>query len=239
GVAAAAEWRGAGQAFLSAGGAVILATIGALAGGLDDRTGALLIATVATVGALSILLWGYLYRSRHPMPPRPRPRRHALRDPDVAPGTGLASAGSGAESLLATGAVLAAPSAELWFEDSDVAAMPAPGDLDTLHADAAPFVDAAPAVMEIEGETITGPEPAFVPEFRDSEPVETDDIDDADTDLDIVAEVDAEVDADSGVEVDSDVAGSPPIVAVVAPGAAASAPWSSLADDDDEGSGKR
>jgi hypothetical protein len=71
----AAEYRGAGQAFLAAGGAVALATVGGLAGALDDRTGALLVATTATVAALGILLWGYLYRSRNPMPPRPR--RHA------------------------------------------------------------------------------------------------------------------------------------------------------------------
>lgn len=68
----AAECRGAGQAFLAAGGAVVLATVGGLAGGLDDRGGALLVTTTATVAALGIILWGYLYRSRHPMPPRPR-----------------------------------------------------------------------------------------------------------------------------------------------------------------------
>src|SRR5687768_948620 len=38
----AAEYRGAGQAFIAAGGAVALATVGGLAGALDDRTGALL-----------------------------------------------------------------------------------------------------------------------------------------------------------------------------------------------------
>jgi hypothetical protein len=68
----AAECRGAGQAFLAAGGAVILATVGGLAGALDDRSGALLVTTTATVAALGIIFWGYLYRSRHPLPPRPR-----------------------------------------------------------------------------------------------------------------------------------------------------------------------
>jgi hypothetical protein len=68
----ATEFRGAGQAFRAAGGAVALATVGGLAGALDDRTGALLVATTATVAALGILLWGYLYRSRNPLPPRPR-----------------------------------------------------------------------------------------------------------------------------------------------------------------------
>lgn len=70
--AAAAEYRGAGQAFIYAGGAVILATIGGLAGALDDRTGALLVATTATVAVLGIFFWGYLYWSRHPLPTRPR-----------------------------------------------------------------------------------------------------------------------------------------------------------------------
>lgn len=68
----AAECRGAGQAFLAAGSVVALATVGGLAGALTDRTGALLVTTTTTVAALGIMLWGYLYRSRHPMPPRPR-----------------------------------------------------------------------------------------------------------------------------------------------------------------------
>jgi hypothetical protein len=71
--AIAAERRGIGQALLYAGGAIILATIGSLAGSLDDRTGAFFVATTATVGALGILVWDYLRRSRHPLPRRPRP----------------------------------------------------------------------------------------------------------------------------------------------------------------------
>jgi hypothetical protein len=70
----AAECLAAGQAFLAAGGAVVLATVGGLAGGMDDRSGAVLVATTATVAALGIILWGYLHRSRHPMPARPRRR---------------------------------------------------------------------------------------------------------------------------------------------------------------------
>jgi hypothetical protein len=81
--AVAAEIRGAGQAFLYAGGALILATIGGLAGALDDRTGALLIATTATVAVLGIFVWGYLHRSRYPMPSRPRRVRHASKASDV------------------------------------------------------------------------------------------------------------------------------------------------------------
>jgi hypothetical protein len=67
--AVAIERRGAGHAMLSAGGALILATIGGLAGSLDDRTGAYLVATTATVGAFGILGWSYLHRTRHPLPP--------------------------------------------------------------------------------------------------------------------------------------------------------------------------
>lgn len=67
----AAEQRGTGQAFLYAGTAMLLATTGGLAGALDDRTGALLVTTTATVAAIGILLGGYLHRARNPVP-RPR-----------------------------------------------------------------------------------------------------------------------------------------------------------------------
>ena len=70
--AVAAEHRGTGQAFLYAGGAMLLATVGALVGSLDDRTGAFLVATTATVAAVGILLAGYLQRARNPVPPRRR-----------------------------------------------------------------------------------------------------------------------------------------------------------------------
>ncbi len=73
--ASAADCRGAGEAFLAAGSVVVLATVGGLAGALNDRTGALLVATTATMAALGIILWGYLYRSRNPMPPRPRQQK--------------------------------------------------------------------------------------------------------------------------------------------------------------------
>jgi hypothetical protein len=69
---AMAVWRrDAGQSFLSAGSAVLIATIGALAGSLDDRTGAYFVTTAVTVAALGLLLWGYLYRVRNPAPRRP------------------------------------------------------------------------------------------------------------------------------------------------------------------------
>jgi hypothetical protein len=66
GDAAVAATRGAGQVMLSAGGAIFLATAGALAGSLDDRTGAFLVVTTVTVAALGILVWGYRNRNRIP-----------------------------------------------------------------------------------------------------------------------------------------------------------------------------
>ena len=79
GLAIAADRRDAGQACLYGGGAVLLATIGALAGSLDDRTGAFLVATTATVAAAGFLLWRYLHRSRRPLPPRRRVQAGPLR----------------------------------------------------------------------------------------------------------------------------------------------------------------
>jgi hypothetical protein len=72
--AIAAEHRGTGRALLYSGGAMLLATVAALGGSLDDRTGALLVTTTATVAAVGILLSGYLQRVRNPPPPRHRTR---------------------------------------------------------------------------------------------------------------------------------------------------------------------
>lgn len=72
--AAAVGRRGAGQAFIGAGVAVLIATIAALAGSLDDQTGAFFVTTTATVAALGLLVWAYLYRTRNPLPPRRRAR---------------------------------------------------------------------------------------------------------------------------------------------------------------------
>ncbi|MCC7021795.1 MAG: hypothetical protein IT338_03155 [Thermomicrobiales bacterium] len=78
GLAIAANRRGAGVALLYAGGAIFLATIGGLAGALDDRTGAFLVATTTTVAALGLLVWGYLDHLRNPIPPPTRPRADAV-----------------------------------------------------------------------------------------------------------------------------------------------------------------
>jgi hypothetical protein len=72
--AIAAEHRGTGHAFLYSGGVMLLATVAGLVGSLDDRTGALLVATTATVAAVGILLAGYLQRARNPAPARRRTR---------------------------------------------------------------------------------------------------------------------------------------------------------------------
>jgi hypothetical protein len=72
---ATAAWRrDSGQALLTSGSALLIATVGALAGGLNDRIGAFFVTTTATVAALGLLLWGFLYRARHPAPPPRRAR---------------------------------------------------------------------------------------------------------------------------------------------------------------------
>lgn len=83
--AVAATRRGAGQALLGAGSAVLLATIGALAGSLTDQTGAFLVVTTATVAALGFLFWAYLHRLRSPIPPRPVHAARSARQPANGP----------------------------------------------------------------------------------------------------------------------------------------------------------
>jgi len=71
-LAIAADRRSTGEALLYAGAAIILATVGALAGSLDDRTGAFFVVTTVTVAAAGILLRAYLHRTRNPIPVTPR-----------------------------------------------------------------------------------------------------------------------------------------------------------------------
>lgn len=73
-VASAAARNAAGQALIAAGAMILLATVGAIAGSLDDRTGSLLVATTATVAAIGLVVRDFLYRARNPMPRRPRTR---------------------------------------------------------------------------------------------------------------------------------------------------------------------
>jgi hypothetical protein len=63
---------------------MLLVTVAALAGSLDDRTGAFLVTTTATVAAVGILLGGYLQRARNPVPPRRRTRSAAARSASMA-----------------------------------------------------------------------------------------------------------------------------------------------------------
>jgi hypothetical protein len=72
--AIAAGHRGTGQALLYSGGAMLLVTVAGLVGSLDDRTGAFLVTTTATVAAVGILVAGYVQRTRNPVPSRRRTR---------------------------------------------------------------------------------------------------------------------------------------------------------------------
>ena len=126
-LAIAAEHRRMGQAFLYAGAAMLLATVGGLAGALDDRTGALLVATTATVAAAGIVLGGYLHHVRNPAPRRRRPspaRETAL--PAAAP---LPSA----SLVLADAASGAADPSQVFPDIGDAGEDPvsAPGEIET------------------------------------------------------------------------------------------------------------
>jgi hypothetical protein len=87
-LALAAHRRGAGQALIYAGAAIFLATLRGLAGSLDARTGAFLVATTTTVAALGLLVWGYLDHLRNPVPPPTRARiatADSARPPETRP----------------------------------------------------------------------------------------------------------------------------------------------------------
>lgn len=73
-LASAAARNASGQGLIVAGVVILLATVGAVAGSLDDRTGSLLVATTATVAAIGLIVRDVLYRSRYPLPRRPRAR---------------------------------------------------------------------------------------------------------------------------------------------------------------------
>jgi len=216
--ATAAEYRAVGQTILYAGSALVLATAGGLAGGLDDRTGALLVATVATVGAAGTLVWGYLYRVRHPMPSRPR--RQAPRAPDAVAGAGLAPAASEFAPFLARGAVAAAASEHAWPDslDSDFAEVPTNGDHDALEPVAVSLA-AADLAAAHDMEEIAGVN--------------------AQMEAEIEAETEAEGEdaVEDAVEVEDEH--TPPGAALVAPGEPATVAWpaSATGDDDENGEG--
>lgn len=219
GRAMAAEHRAAGQALLYAGGAVILAAIGGLLGGLDDRTGAFLVATVATVGALGLLFRGYLHRSRHPRPPRPRARRQSLPGSDSAQGS--------------------APALEESWVDPSLPASTGAADAIAFASEPLPaFVFAEAAVNDEHDAFALDPETAkrevpsapLAESAAQPDPVESELLAPAEEDRGTPGSLSATHEdevhqPDSGPD--------PPVIAVVAPGVAGSAPWAAPSDDDD------
>lgn len=70
--AVGAERQATGQSLLAVGGVLLLTTVGGVSAGLDDKTGALVLSSVATVAALGLVGWDALYRRQHPRPPQRR-----------------------------------------------------------------------------------------------------------------------------------------------------------------------
>lgn len=142
---AVAASRGAtGQDLLWAGAAMLLATVGALAGSLDDRTGALLVATTATVAALGLLLRAHLYRVRHPLPRRSRAPRSIVQPASPAAARVVPLENRGA------------PAALLAFDERDREAAAANG----VSADEV-FADASRAEMAVPESAADIPELAY------------------------------------------------------------------------------
>jgi hypothetical protein len=172
-LAIAAEHRGTGQAFLYAGTAMLLATIGGLAGSLDDRTGALLVTTTATVAAIGILLGGYLHRARYPLP------RRGSTSAAEAPAQGTDSP---AEASIGLARAVDPSAAEAWSVDPDDenahgAPLPVSGAVWETMADEAalPRANGRPAEDDVEpdrgedvpGEASTGPESGRIVDAAD------------------------------------------------------------------------
>ncbi|MGH2615566.1 MAG: hypothetical protein ACRDJC_10035, partial [Thermomicrobiales bacterium] len=191
---------------------------GGLAGALDDRTGALLIATTATVAVLGIFVWGYLHRSRYPLPPRPRRvRQEIAASATAAP---AAAALPVSDDAGKPAAAIAAPDAE----SEDGAIVPAMA----LNGDHGIAVDAAPATDTPQPDIGNGAVPGPAAGSRDSA---------TDPDEDRPVRNDW---ADSSRHEPADAAETHPaadradnIVAFVAPGARASGSRPLPPDDDD------
>ncbi|MCA9877326.1 MAG: hypothetical protein KC442_06080 [Thermomicrobiales bacterium] len=71
--AVGAERQATGQSLLAVGGVLLLTTVGGVSAGVDDKAGAFLLSSVATVAALGLIGWDALYRRQHPRPPQRRP----------------------------------------------------------------------------------------------------------------------------------------------------------------------
>ena len=182
-LAVAAEHRATGQAFLYAGAAILLATVGGLAGALDDRTGALLVTTTATVAVIGILLAGYFQRVRQPVPRRrgsaPVVESSPLSaDPPVKP------------SIVLTAAPAAVEASGMPPDDGDVRVDPVPvartvPETEAVTGDAAliPLANGGPAFGEVEpdkvGELPVVASPTPESQF-DSDPPDGHQSDDAD-----------------------------------------------------------
>jgi hypothetical protein len=168
-LAVAAEQRGTGHAFLYAGAAMLLATTGGLAGALDDRTGALLVTTTATVAAIGILLGGYLHRARNPVPRRRMPA------PVAEPTAPVADRPVSDSFIVTDVASGAAETLKNSLDDNGDArfdSFPPLGPVleATVAGDNAPFAraDRGPASGEVEPERV-GDGPVFAPPGPESE----------------------------------------------------------------------
>lgn len=157
---AMATWRrDAGQALLGAGSAILLATIGALAGSLTDQTGAFLVTTTATVAALGLLLWAYLYRSRHPIPPRAA-RLSGTETTPVAPADTPERVARPSAPATMIGPALPASMVHMDASTSSAAVEPTSAPPPLLDAVTASDHDHAPDQAEDVGEPGTGTGPA-------------------------------------------------------------------------------
>jgi hypothetical protein len=145
-LAIAADRRSTGEALLYAGAAIVLATVGALAGSLDDRTGAFFVVTTTTVAAFGILVRAYLHRVRHPIPAAPRRAARPL--PTVSEAAAVASAPL-ADTLL----IEADPAEDVdtAMEAIDIAAESAVAELDEAPGEEH---DAEPALPTASDETV-------------------------------------------------------------------------------------
>ena len=161
--AVAAEHRGTGQALLYSGGTMLLVTVAALAGSLDDRTGAFLVTTTATVAAVGILLTGYLQRARNPVPPRRRTRTSPaasaslVTTPPIDTPPFLATEPSWLQDAVPVASDFESPPSEdspagdpsgaaILTEDSGLPASAASGDLSTDATETDPLADSPIAV---------------------------------------------------------------------------------------------
>jgi hypothetical protein len=75
--------RALGQGFLCGGAILLLSTLGGISAGLSDKSGAYLIASMATLVSLGLYGWDLLYRRQHPIPARRRPARATRVEPEA------------------------------------------------------------------------------------------------------------------------------------------------------------